>query len=117
MRHSSKLDAKWVFGLACLTAVVVAGSLYSASKLTEHDPATGIFSGVMATFAKEGDAKEAFADLQAQAAANPDQEFTIEGATLPVEGRELTGLSYDEAVDLVVGRIAEMLYVDGPDSV
>ncbi len=117
MRPSWKIDAKWVFGLACLTAVIVAGSLYSASKLTEHDPATGIFTGVMATFAKEGDGEESFAELQALAAANPDQEFTVEGVTLPVEGRELIGLSYDEAVDLVVGRIADMLYVDGPRSV
>ena len=117
MRQSWTLDAKWLFGLACLVAVVVTASLYSASKLTERDPATGLFTGVMATFAKEGDGEEAFEEIQARAAANPNEEFTIEGVTLPVKGRELAGLSYDEAVDLVVGRIADMLYVDGPDSV
>lgn len=117
MRPSWLVDLKWLFGLACLASIVVAGSLYSLSKLTERDPATGIFTGVMATFAKEGGGSEEFDELQALAAANPDQDFTIEGVTLPVEGRDLTGLSYDEAVDLVVGRIADRLYSEGPGSV
>jgi hypothetical protein len=117
MRKSWNVDAKWVFGLACLAAVIVAGGLYSAAKVTERDPATGIFTGVMTTFAKESDGSEGFAEIQALAAANPDQEFTVEGVTLPVKGSELAGLSYDEAVELVVGRISDMLYVDGPGSV
>lgn len=117
MRHSWLVDAKWLFGLACLASIVVAGGLYSLSKLTERDPATGIFTGVMATFAKEGEGSEEFDELQALAAANPDQDFTIEGVSLPVEGRELVGLSYGEAVDLVVARIADRLYTEGPNSV
>ena len=117
MRRSWKVDAKWLFGLACVAAVIAAGGLYSASKLTEHDPATGIFTGVMASFAKEDDASDGFEELQALAAASPDQEFTIEGATLPVRGHEIVGLSYDAAVDLVVGRIAETLYTEGPEAV
>ncbi len=117
MRRSWKVDAKWLFGLACVAAVIAAGGLYSASKLTEHDPATGIFTGVMATLVKEDDASDGFEELQALAAASPDQEFTIEGATLPVRGHEIAGLSYDEAVNLVVGRIAETLYTEGPEAV
>lgn len=117
MRPSWLVDLKWLFGLACLAGIIVAGGLYSLSKLTEQGPATGIFTGVMATFAKEGAGSEEFDELQALATANPDQDFTIEGITLPVEGSELVGLSYDEAVGLVVGRIADRLYTDGPDSV
>ena len=117
MGSSWRIDAKWLFGLICLSAIIVAAVLYSASKLTERDPATGIFTGVMAALAKESAASEEFEALQALAAANPDQEFTIEGITLPVKGSELAGLSYDEAVDLVVGRTAETLYANGPGSV
>ncbi len=117
MGSSWRIDAKWLFGLICLSTIIVAGVLYSASKLTERDVATGIFSGVMTTFAKEGEGSEEFGEIQAQAAASPDEEFTIEGITLPVKGSEIAGLSYDEAVDLVVGRIAQTLYTDGPDAV
>lgn len=117
MRHPWRVDAKWLFGIACLIAIVVAGVLYSASKLTEHDAATGVFTGVMTSFAKGGGGEEGFAELQAQAAANPDQEFVIEGATLPVKGSELVGLTYDEAVELVVGHISETFYTDGPAAV
>jgi hypothetical protein len=117
MGSSRRIDAKWLFGLICLSAIIVAAVLYSASKLTERDVATGIFSGVMTTFAKDGEGSEEFGEIQAQAAASPDEEFTIEGITLPVKGSEIAGLSYDEAVDLVVGRIAQTLYTDGPDSV
>ena len=117
MRPSWQVDLKWLFGLACLISIIAAGALYSASKLTEREPATGIFSGVMATFAKEEASEESFDDLRALAAANPDETFTIEGVTLPVKGAEIAALSYDEAVDLVVGRIANQLYTEGPDSV
>jgi hypothetical protein len=117
MRPFWHLDAKWLFGLACVTAIIVARGLYSAAKLTERDPATGIFSGVMTTFAKESDGSKEFDKLQAKAAAKPNKDFTIEGVTLPIKGREIAGLSYDEAVDLVVGRIAVILYTDGPDAV
>ena len=117
MRPYWHLDAKWLAALACLAAIVVASGLYSFSKLTERDAATGIFTGIMTSFAKEGDGEEAFTELQAVAAASPDEEFTIEGVTLPVKGGELAGLTYDEAVELVVGRIASTLYTDGPDAV
>ncbi len=117
MGSSWRIDAKWLFGLICLSAIIVAAVLYSASKLTERDVATGVFSGVMTTFAKEGEGSEDFGEIQALAAASPDEEFTIEGITLPVKGSEIADLSYDEAVDLVVGRIAQTLYTDGPESV
>ncbi len=117
MGSSWRIDAKWLFGLICLASIIVAGVLYSASKLTERDVATGVFSGVMTTFAKEGEGSEEFGEIQALAAASPDEEFTIEGITLPVKGSEIADLSYDEAVDLVVGRIAQTLYTDGPESV
>ncbi|KKK88571.1 hypothetical protein LCGC14_2741780, partial [marine sediment metagenome] len=117
MGRSWRIDAKWLFGLICLSAIIVAAVLYSASKLTERDVATGVFSGVMTTFAKDGEGSEEFGEIQALAAASPDGEFTIEGITLPVKGSEIAGLSYDEAVDLVVGRIAQTLYTDGPESV
>ncbi len=117
MGSSWRIDAKWLFGLICLSAIIVAAVLYSASKLTERNAATGLFSSVMTSLAKEGEGSEGFEELQALAAANPDEEFTIEGATLPTKGSELIGLSYDEAVELVVGRIAETLYTDGPEAV
>ncbi len=117
MRPYWQLDAKWLAALACLAAIVVASCLYSLSKLTDRDAATGIFTGIMTSFAKEGDGEEAFEELQAVAATSPDEEFTIEGATLPIKGRELVGLSYDEAVELVVGRIAGTLYSEGPGAV
>jgi hypothetical protein len=108
---------KWLVGLACLACILLAGTAYSLSKLTEEEPATGMFTDIVATFAKEGSEPEDFAEIQAQAAANPDDDFTIGDITLPVAGREIAGLSYDEAVDLVVGRIAETLYADGPAAV
>lgn len=117
MRPSWHKDLKWLFGLICLIAVLVAAATYSLRSLTAQEPATGIFSAIMTSFAKEGDGEESWPDMQAQAAEHPDEEFTIEGVTLPVKGNEIAGLSYDEAVDLVVGRIADELYVEGPHAV
>ena len=117
MGTSWRLDAKWLFGLICLAAIIVAAVLYSASKFTERDAATGIFSSFLISLAKDAEGAEEFEEFQAQAVANPDEEFPISGVTLPIKGRELIGLSYDEAVELVAGRIAEILYTDGPESV
>ncbi len=117
MRGSWRIDAKWLFGLICLATIIVAGVLYSASKVTERDAATGIFSSILISVAKDGEGAEEFEEYQALAVASPDEDFTIRGASLPIKGRELIGLSYDEALELVVGRIAVMLYTDGPESV
>lgn len=119
MRPSWKVDLKWLFGLACVVSMVVAGVLYSASKLTGHGPATGMVTGVLTELAKESDTgEEEFAELQRRAAEFPDEEFAIlEDVTLPVKGHELEGLTYDEAIALVAGRIAEELYTEGPDAV
>ncbi len=117
MGSSWRIDAKWLFGLICLVTIIVAGVLYSASKFTEHDAATGIFSSILISLAKDDEGAEEFEEFQALAVANPDDDFTIEGVSLPIKGRELIGLSYDEAVELVAGRLAEILYTDGPESV
>jgi hypothetical protein len=117
-RPSWCLDVKWLFGLASVISIIAAGAVYSASKLTEQQPATGVFSGVVGYFFEEDDVSiENFHEIQPQATANPDADFTfIDGVTLPVKGRELEGLSYDEAVELVIGRTAEILYSDGRDA-
>ncbi len=117
MGTSWRIDAKWLFSLICLAAIIVAAVLYSASKLTERDAATGIFSSILLSLAKDDAGAEEFKEYQALAVASPDEDFTIEGVPLPIKGRELIGLSYDEAVELVAGRIAEILYTDGPESV
>ena len=117
MRPSWQIDLKWVFGLALLAAVLVSGVLYSLAQLTERDPATGAFAGIMSSFAKEGGDPEGYADIQAAATANPDVEITIDRVTFPVKGEEIVGLSYDQAIDLVVLRLAEILYTDGPAAV
>ncbi len=117
MGSSWRIDAKWLFGLICLATIIVAGALYSASKLTERDAATSIFSSILISLAKDDEGAAEFEEFQALAVANPDDDFTIEGVTLPIKGRELIGLSYDEAVELVAGRLAEILYTDGPESV
>ena len=117
MGSSWRMNAKWLFGLLCLAAIIVAAVLYSASKPTERDVSTSIFSSILISLAKDDEGAEAFEEYQALAVANPDEDFTIEGITLPIKGRELIGLSYDEAVELVIGRIAEILYTDGPDAV
>ena len=117
MGSSWRMNAKWLFGLLCLAAIIVAAVLYSASKPTERDVSTSIFSSILISLAKDDEGAEAFEEYQALAVANPDEDFTIEGVTLPIKGRELIGLSYDEAVELVIGRIAEILYTDGPDAV
>ena len=54
-------------GLACLACIALASIVYSVGKLTEQEPATGIFTGVVATFVKEGGEAEDFAEIQAQA--------------------------------------------------
>ena len=117
MRGSWRIDAKWLFGLICLATIIAAGVLYSASKLTERDAATSIFSSILFSIAQDDDGGGEFEEYQALAVASPDEDFTIRGASLPIKGRELIGLSYDEAVDLIAGEIAEMLYTDGPESV
>lgn len=117
MGSSLRIDAKWLFSLICLAAIIVAAVLYSASKFTEREAATGIFSSALISLAKDDAGAEEFEEFQAQAVANPDEDFTISGVTLPIKGGELIGLSYDEAVELVAGRIAEILYTDGPESV
>ena len=116
-RRSWQVDLKWLFGLACLVSIVAAATLYSASKLTEQQPATGVFAGIVGEFMKDDDDfAEEFNEIQARAVSNPDAEYTIGDVTLPVKGYELEGLSYDEAVDLVLGRVADILYTEGPDT-
>ncbi len=117
MGSSWRIDAKWLFGLICLAAIIVAAVLYSASKLTERDAATSIFSSILISLAKDDEGAEEFEEYQALALASPDEDFTIEGVPLPIKGRELIGLSYDEAVELIAGRLAEILYTDGPEAV
>ena len=117
MRPSWQIDFKWVFALALLAAVLVSGVLYSLAELTEREPATGAFAGVMSSFAKEGGDPEGYADIQAAAAANPDLEISIDRVTFPIKGSEIAGLSYDEAIDLVILRLSDILYTDGPEAV
>jgi len=115
MRASWLVDAKWVCGLLCLLCVLVAGLLYSVAAMTGRDTATGLFTATVGGMVSSQLSDEEYAQIAAAAAQNPDAEYTIGGTTLTVKGSEIAGLSKDQAVALVVGRIAAVNYEQGPD--
>jgi hypothetical protein len=117
MRPSWHIDLKWAFGLLALAAVFIAGAIYSVAHLTAREPATAAFTQVMTSIVTNDGDPELYASLQAQAAASPNENFSIEGVTLPIKGSELAGLTYEEAAELVIGRIANTLYSEGPEAV
>lgn len=119
MRPSWQVDLKWLCGFGLLASVVVSSALYSLSQLTEHEPATRLFGRAAAHALKEDADEEArvrFAEMQERVAGDPNAYLTVQGVTLPVTGASLAGLTYDEAVDLVAGQTAEILYREGPDA-
>jgi hypothetical protein len=116
MRASWLVDAKWVTGLLCLFCVLAAGFLYSVTALTGRETATGIFTATVGGTVNSQLSDEEYASVSAAAAASPDAEYNVGATTLTVKGSELTGISKDQAVALVVSRIAVVHYEQGPDA-
>ncbi len=116
MRASWLVDAKWVCGLLCLFCLLAAGLLYSVTALTGRETATGLFTASVGGMVSSQLSDEEYAQIAAAAAQNPEGEYTIGETTLTVKGREIAGLSKDQAVALVVGRIAVVNYEQGPDA-
>lgn len=116
VRASWLVDAKWVTGLLCLFCVLAAGILYSVTALTGRETATGIFTATVGGTVSSQLSDEEYAAVSAAAAANPDAEYNVGATTVTVKGSDLAGLSKDQAVALVMSRIAVVHYEQGPDA-
>ncbi len=116
VRASWLVDAKWVAGLLCLFCALAAGLLYSITALTSRETATGIFTATVGGTVSSQLSDEEYAAVSAAAAANPDAEYNVGATTATVKGSELAGLSKDQAVALVMSRIAVVHYEQGPDA-
>jgi hypothetical protein len=116
MRASWLVDAKWVAGLICLFCLLVSGILYSVTALTGRETATGMFTATVGGTVNSQLSDEEYAAVSAAAAANPTAEYNVGATTVMVKGSELAGLSKDQAVALVVSRIAVVHYEQGPDA-
>jgi hypothetical protein len=64
-----------------------------------------------------GLSQSGYASLEAQARAHPNQPVALSVLTVRVLGREITGHSYADVVQLVYGRVAGGYYTGGPSAV
>jgi hypothetical protein len=116
MRPSWQVDLKWAVGLLACLAVVAAGVLFSLTHITERDTAVPLATGVLSAGISDRVSDEEYAQVQASAAANPDAPVSLAPTLVTVTGRELAGLSKDDAAKLIGGKLALVLYEMGDDA-
>ena len=109
-------DIKWVAAILAVICLLAASLLYDAFRLTTHDVATGAFTAVVAGFMDDKDSED-YLRVQEEAQANPEAEVQMPGVDLTVKGSEIADLSQAEATRLVIGRVANILYYEGPQAV
>ena len=76
----------------------------------------GIFTATVGGTVNSQLSDEEYAAVSAAAAANPEAEYNVGATTVTVKGSELAGLTKDQAVALVMSRIAVVHYEQGPDA-
>jgi hypothetical protein len=116
MRPSWQIDLKWAAGLLACLFVVASGALYSLDHLTGRDTAAPLSTAVIAVGISDRVTDEDYAQVQATAAANPDANVSLGPLSVTATGREIAGLSKDEAAKLMAGKLAAILYDKGGDA-
>jgi len=115
-RPSWQIDLKWALGLAACLLLLASGVLYSLAQATGRDTAIPLSTALIATGINERVTDEEYALVQASATANPEAEASLSPVAIPVVGAEIAGLTKEQAVALVAGKLAVVLYEDGPQA-
>ncbi len=116
MRPSWQIDLKWAAGLLACFAVVAAGVLFSLTHITQSDTALPLSTALISADIKDRVSDEEYAQVQAEAAANPDAPISLSPTLVVVKGSEIAGLSKDDGARLIGGRLAQVLYEMGDDA-
>jgi F0F1-type ATP synthase membrane subunit c/vacuolar-type H+-ATPase subunit K len=113
MRPSWQVDLKWAAGLLACLAIVVAGALFSLAHITGRDTAVPLSTAVLSAAISDRVSDEEYAQVQAAAVANPDAPVSLAPTLVTATGREIAGLSKDDAAKLIAGKLATVLYENG----
>lgn len=112
-RPGWQVDLKWILGVTFVLCAAVAGFSYSAYRFTSPGPARGATAAVIQAMTKRALDDELFAAMQQAAQSQPEAEVYADGVTIPLLGKEMTGLSKNEALEKAAVRLADILYYDG----
>ena len=116
MRHSWRLDAKWVAGLLFVFCAAAASITYSLHRISAQEPASGAAASVIDTLAEEMVDDETFAELQAAAQASPEVEVQVNELIVPLTGEEIAGLTREEMLEKASTRLADIIYFGGVEA-
>ena len=103
MRALWLVDVKWIAGLLAWLLVVAAGVLVSLERITEHDTAQPLASAFIAIGISDRVSDDDYSKIEAAAAADPNTRVALTPVASAVSGREITGLTKDQASLLVAG--------------
>ncbi len=115
-RRPWQIDLKWAFGLLACLFVLASGVLFSLDHLTGRDTAVPLSTALIAFGISDRVTDKDYAQVQASAVANPDATVSLAPLSLTATGREIAGLSKDDAAKLMAGKLAAVLYDKGDDA-
>jgi hypothetical protein len=116
MRPSWQIDLKWAAGLLACLFVVATGVLFSLDHLTARDTAVPLSTAVLEVGISDRVSDADYAQVQAGAVANPDATVSLAPLSVTATGREIAGLSKDDAAKLMAGKLAAVIYDKGGDA-
>src|SRR5438445_7115343 len=105
MRPSWQIDLKWAAGLLACLFVVASGVLFSLDHLTARDTAVPLSTAVITAGISDRVTDADYAQVQAAAVANPDGVVSLTPLSVTATGREIAGLSKDDAAKLMAGKL------------
>jgi hypothetical protein len=113
MRPSWQIDLKWMLGLAACALIVVSGSLYSLSYLTQRDTAIPIASALVSAGIADRVSDQEYAQVQAAAQSAPADTVSLSPVALSLNGSEIAGMDKQSASAVVGGKLAGVMYDNG----
>lgn len=110
------VDAKWIFGLLLTAVLAVWLVLVSLWRVTQREVAIGLFvEAGMEMLYPAPPAAQALDAMLARARQQPDAAVQVFGLELPLKGRDVAGLTREEAARRVFRRLGEVFYDEGPE--
>lgn len=116
MRPSWQIDLKWAAGLLACLFVLAGGVLFSLDHFTGRDTAVPLSTAIIAVGITDRVTDEDYAQVQAAAVADPDANVSLGPLSVTATGRDIAGLSKDDAAKLMAGKLAAVLYDRGGDA-
>ncbi len=116
MRHSWRLNAKWVAALLFVFCAAAASITYSLHRISAQEPASGAAASVIDVLVEEMVDDEMFAEMQAAAQASPEVEVQVNELIVPLTGEEIAGLTREEMLEIASTRLADIIYFEGVEA-